>query len=91
MYDADLMVGIDSAAQDVLEWLESAIRESSRCVVLDAGDLMVVDNNVAVHGHTPFVARFDGTDRWIQRTFVVSDLSPSASDSVGRTITTTFG
>jgi alpha-ketoglutarate-dependent taurine dioxygenase len=91
VYDVDLIVGVDSAAQDVLERLASAVRESTRCVVLDAGDLLVIDNNVAVHGRTPFVARFDGTDRWIQRTFVVSDLSPSASDRVGRIITTTFG
>lgn len=90
VYDADLMVGIDSEAQDVLERLASAVRESSKCVVLNAGDLLVVDNYVAVHGRTPFVARFDGTDRWLQRTFVVSDLSPSASDRVGRIITTTF-
>lgn len=90
VYDADLMVGIDTAAQDVFERLASAVRESSQCVVLAAGDLLVVDNNVAVHGRTPFVARFDGTDRWIQRTFVVSDLSPSASDRVSRIITTTF-
>jgi len=90
VYDADLMVGIDSAAQDVLERLALAVRKSSRSVVLDAGDLLVVDNNVAVHGRTPFVARFDGTDRWLQRTFVVSDLSPSAGDRVGRIITTTF-
>lgn len=90
IYDADLMVGIDSEAQGVLERLAIAVRESSECVVLEAGDLLVVDNNVAVHGRTPFVARFDGTDRWIQRTFVVSDLSPSASERVGRIITTTF-
>jgi len=90
IYDADLMVGIDSEAQDVLERLAIAVRESSRSVFLDAGDLLIVDNNVAVHGRTPFVARFDGTDRWIQRTFVVSDLSPSASDRAGRIITSTF-
>jgi alpha-ketoglutarate-dependent taurine dioxygenase len=90
VYDADLMVATDSEAQDVLERLASAVRESSKSVVLDAGDLLVVDNYVAVHGRTPFVARFDGTDRWLQRTFVVSDLSPSASDRVGRIITTTF-
>ena len=90
IYDADLMVGIDTEAQDVLERLASAVRESSKSVVLGAGDLLVVDNHVAVHGRTPFVARFDGTDRWLQRTFVVSDLSPSASDRIGRIITTTF-
>jgi alpha-ketoglutarate-dependent taurine dioxygenase len=90
VYDADLMVGIDSDAQDVLERLANAVRESSGSVILGAGDLLVVDNNVAVHGRTPFVARFDGSDRWIQRTFVVTDLSPSASDRVGRIMTTTF-
>lgn len=90
IYDADLMVGIDSEAQDVLERLAKAVRASTKSVVLDAGDLLVIDNYVAVHGRTPFEARFDGTDRWIQRTFVVSDLSPSASDRVGRIITTTF-
>lgn len=90
IYDADLMVGIDSEAQDVLERLADAVRASTKSVVLDAGDLLIIDNYVAVHGRTPFVARFDGTDRWLQRTFVVSDLSPSASDRIGRIITTTF-
>ncbi|MFA5775692.1 MAG: hypothetical protein WC864_10010, partial [Ilumatobacteraceae bacterium] len=90
VYDADLMVGIDSEAQDVLERLADAIGESTKSIVLDAGDLLVIDNNVAVHGRSPFVARFDGTDRWLQRTFIVSDLSPSASDRIGRIITTTF-
>lgn len=90
IYDADLMVGIDSEAQDVLERLANAVRASTKSVVLDAGDLLVIDNNVTVHGRTPFKARFDGSDRWLQRTFVVSDLAPSASDRVGRIITTTF-
>ncbi len=60
-------------------------------VALEAGDLLVVDNTVAVHGRTPFTARFDGTDRWLQRSFVVSDLAPSAADRRGRVITTHFG
>lgn len=90
VYDADLMVGIDIDAQDVLERLADAVAKSTKSVVLDAGDLLVIDNHVAVHGRTPFMARFDGTDRWLQRTFVVSDLSPSASDRIGRIITTTF-
>lgn len=90
IYDADLMVGIDTEAQDVLERLTIAVRACSTSVVLGARDLLVVDNYVAVHGRTPFEARFDGTDRWLQRTFVVSDLSPSANDRSGRIITTTF-
>ena len=67
------------------------IAEVETSVVLEPGDLLVVDNNVAVHGRSPFTARFDGTDRWLQRSFVVADLAPSAGERDGRVITTQFG
>ena len=60
-------------------------------MVLEPGDLLVIDNNVAVHGRSPFTARFDGHDRWLQRSFVVADLAPSAGERNGRVITTEFG
>jgi L-asparagine oxygenase len=50
---------------------------------------LIIDNAVAVHGRSPFTPRFDGSDRWLQRTFVISDLAPSAADRRGRVITTT--
>ncbi len=91
IFDADLTVGIDAGAEDVLVAVRTAIAEVETSVVLEPGDLLVVDNNVAVHGRSPFSARFDGTDRWLQRSFVVTDLAPSAADRVGRVITTEFG
>ncbi|MGA7759346.1 MAG: TauD/TfdA family dioxygenase [Ilumatobacteraceae bacterium] len=91
IFDADLTVGIDAAADDVLAAVRTAIAEVETSVVLEPGDLLVVDNNVAVHGRSPFSARFDGTDRWLQRSFVVTDLAPSAADRIGRVITTEFG
>lgn len=91
VFDADLMVGIDEAADEALQVLGRAVVELQTSVVLEAGDLLVVDNAVAVHGRSPFTPRFDGTDRWLQRTFVVSDLAPSAADRTGRVITTLFG
>ena len=48
-----------------------------------------VDNRRAVHGRSEFRARFDGTDRWLQRTFVVDDLATIA-DRRGSVITTRF-
>ncbi|WP_067852908.1 TauD/TfdA family dioxygenase [Nocardia shimofusensis] len=36
-------------------------------VVLAPGELLLVDNDVAVHGRVPFTARYDGTDRWLKR------------------------
>jgi len=39
-------------------------------VTLQAGDIMVIDNDVAVHGRQSFQARYDGTDRWLKRVSV---------------------
>ncbi len=91
VFDADLMVGLDTEADDALRALGDATSAYHTSVALEAGDLMVVDNTVAVHGRSPFAPRFDGTDRWLQRTFVVSDLAPSAADRRARVITTHFG
>ena len=89
-FDADLMTGLDPEASDALEALRTVIREEHIGLALDAGDLLVVDNSVSVHGRSSFAARFDGTDRWLQRTFVVTDLAASATNRRGRVITTPF-
>jgi hypothetical protein len=88
--DADLMSGIDPDAQDALDELARLVREHATGVTLKAGDLLVVDNDVAVHGRTPFKPRFDGTDRWLQRTFVVADHTAADGSRNGRVITTEF-
>lgn len=90
VFDADLMVGIDEEADAALATLADAVESCHTGVALEAGDLLVVDNSVAVHGRSPFTPRFDGTDRWLQRTFVVSDLVPSAGERAGRIIATRF-
>lgn len=89
-FDADLMVGDDAEAQAALDALAEAVAVTRIGVTLSTGDLLVVDNLVAVHGRSPFTARFDGTDRWLQRAFVVPDLAPSAEDRTGRIVTTRF-
>jgi L-asparagine oxygenase len=89
-YDDDLTISTDTAAAAALTELSAAIQAAQTTLVLDAGDLLVVDNHVAVHGRSPFPARYDGTDRWLQRTFVVDDLAPSAAERRGRVITTPF-
>jgi hypothetical protein len=39
-----------------------------------------------VHGRTPFIPRYDGTDRWLKRALVVTSLP--TDDVVGRVIQT---
>lgn len=88
--DADLMMGTDPVAQEALDELATLVREHATGVTLKAGDLLVVDNDIAVHGRTPFTPRFDGTDRWLQRTFVIADHTAADGSRDGRVITTRF-
>ncbi|MER7513280.1 TauD/TfdA family dioxygenase [Streptomyces lavendulae] len=42
----------------------------SVAVSLEPGDVLVVDNDIVVHGRVPFRARYDGADRWLKRASV---------------------
>jgi L-asparagine oxygenase len=37
---------------------------------LNAGDRLIVHNRKCAHARSRFEARFDGTDRWLQRVYV---------------------
>jgi L-asparagine oxygenase len=88
-YDGELTVGLDADAAAALTAIADVIACTHTSVVLEAGDLLVIDNRRAVHGRSEFPARFDGTDRWLQRTFVVDDLA-AIVDREGSVVTTQF-
>lgn len=50
---------------------------AAHTVRLTPGDLAILDNRVTAHGRTAFQPRYDGADRWVQRTFVIADLRRS--------------
>ncbi|MGW0334747.1 TauD/TfdA family dioxygenase [Streptomyces sp. NPDC003011] len=50
--------------------LEDELARVSVAVSLDPGEVLVVDNDLVVHGRVPFTARYDGTDRWLKRSSV---------------------
>ena len=77
-------------ADAALDRLAEVVRMCEGGVVLEAGDLLIVDNTVAVHGRSPFTPRFDGTDRWLQRSFVMSDLLDAEGQLDGRIVSTRF-
>ncbi len=89
-FDGDLMQGTDAEAAAALAELSRLVHANHIGVALGPGDLLVVDNHAAVHGRSPFRARYDGTDRWLQRSFVVADLDPSAGERRNRVVTTRF-
>lgn len=59
-------------AQHAFDRLQSACRhpQVGQVVALRAGQALLIDNRKGVHSRSPFPARFDGTDRWLQRTYV---------------------
>ena len=87
-FDEQLMVGTDDQAAEALEELTTLMAARRREIVLEAGDCLIIDNERAVHGRSAFSARYDGTDRWLQRAFVVASLEPSMTERHGRIITT---
>ncbi|MGC0328999.1 L-asparagine oxygenase [Streptomyces sp. SAI-170] len=50
--------------------LETELERVSVAVSLAPGEVLVVDNDLVVHGRVPFKARYDGTDRWLKRSSV---------------------
>lgn len=89
-WDELLTFGLDDRAAEALRVFGEQVDRAAKSVVLAAGELLVVDNERAVHGRSPFRPRFDGSDRWLQRAFVVESLAPSTADRNGRVITTQF-
>lgn len=83
--DPDLLVDfaattpLTSRAAEAMATLRARLAEQALTHRLISGDLAIVDNRVAVHGRTAFTPRYDGRDRWLQRTFAVQNLRRSRS------------
>jgi hypothetical protein len=57
--------------------MRAAANAGKNYVRLLPGDLVIVDNRRAVHSRSEFEPRWDGKDRWLQRTYVSRDLAAS--------------
>lgn len=74
---------LTEAGASALTELADLFEQSSSTLRLRPGDLAIVDNRVTVHGRTAFQPRYDGKDRWLQRTFALSDLRRSRDQRPG--------
>ncbi|MEU9850952.1 TauD/TfdA family dioxygenase [Streptomyces sp. NPDC047985] len=87
--DPDLRVdfaatrGVTAHAQEALGRLRDAMLDVVQTHYFNRGDIAIVDNHVAAHGRTEFRPRYDGGDRWLQRTFVLSDMRRSRAHRPG--------
>lgn len=66
----------DADAEAALAVLGEHVDQHARQVVLQPGELMVIDNFAAAHARTAYAPRYDGTDRWLQRTVVLETPPP---------------
>lgn len=71
------MEPLQQRGAEAFEALREAITSALIGVVLEPGELLLVDNRVAVHGRTGFMPRYDGADRWLRRCLAVTSLWPS--------------
>ncbi len=53
-----------------LDRLQRACREVAHEVFLRPGDALLINNRKGLHARSQFTARYDGQDRWLQRTYV---------------------
>lgn len=88
-FDWQLMKGLNETANRVLESMRIAVSDSVKDVVLEDGDLLVINNKKAVHGRRSFQARYDGTDRWLKRLLTI-DIMPPKQHINGHTVITEF-
>ncbi|GAA1937146.1 TauD/TfdA family dioxygenase [Amycolatopsis minnesotensis] len=69
--------------QAALDELNRVLEAVARTRRLEPGVLAIVDNHVTLHGRSAFRPRYDGADRWLQRTFVLNDLRRSRDHRPG--------
>ncbi len=69
-YDRELLTPADEQAKRCFDVLTEALDKVTESVVLQPGDLLIVDNYRTTHARSPFKPRWDGHDRWLHRMYV---------------------
>ncbi|MFD5824362.1 TauD/TfdA family dioxygenase [Lentzea sp. NPDC060358] len=57
----------DPEFRAVYDKLAVSLERASTVVDIQAGDVLLIDNDLVVHGRNSFTPRYDGTDRWLKR------------------------
>jgi len=73
-YDSDLITPLNEKSSSALSELDMALRSTMKEILLEPGDLIIIDNRRTSHSRTKFKAYFDGYDRWLQRAFIKQDI-----------------
>jgi L-asparagine oxygenase len=77
IFDQDLMFGIDELSNSLIKKIVDIYYKYRIHHNLQSGEIILIDNNRAVHGRSPFTPKYDGNDRFIIRCFGVYDYEKS--------------
>jgi len=76
-FDQDLMKGITEESNQMVKKIVDLYYEHREQHCLEPGDIVLIDNNRAVHGRSGFSPRYDGKDRFLIRCFSTFDFTKS--------------
>jgi L-asparagine oxygenase len=79
-FDLDNTYALDDEGKIALEELSAALDRNRREILLEPGDMAVINNNVAAHGRSAFTPRYDGDDRWLRRFYSLQSTPEWVSD-----------
>ncbi len=68
------------AAEAALNELRNTLDKIGSGVHLEPGDLLVLDNRRMMHGRSIFTPKYDGNDRWLQRSYSHVDLAKAKTE-----------
>jgi L-asparagine oxygenase len=70
------MKGLTAEAERVLKKVANIclFPSAKQSLFLEPGDIVLINNRKGLHGRNKFPAKFDGTDRWLQRVYVRNSL-----------------
>lgn len=73
-------------AADVLKAVHSIVQagQSESRILLRPGDLLIINNRTALHGREDIAAKFDGSDRWLIRSYGFSAVAWMMKTAAGR-------
>lgn len=73
LFDQDLMFGVNEYADNLIKKIIEIYYKHRIQHNLQSGEIILIDNNRAVHGRSPFYPKYDGDDRFLIRCFAVYD------------------
>lgn len=75
-FNLDFINPLNIDAEQALNEFIVSIQKCRQDLVLKEGDILVFNNNTALHGRSAFTPRFNKDDRLLKQTYIKADLAP---------------